>query len=93
MLRGSAIRNTLYCIGFVIYTGPETKIMMNAKKPPTKISRVQRMMNKMLYSVNFIKIFKRLGVRISTSANLNICSFVNVLVGKEFEDPPLLKLG
>jgi magnesium-transporting ATPase (P-type) len=43
--------NTDYCIGFVLYTGPETKIMMNAKKPPTKISNMQRAMNKMLYSV------------------------------------------
>jgi phospholipid-translocating ATPase len=50
-LRGCTLRNTDFCIGIAIYTGPETKIMQNAKKPPTKISNVQRMMNYMLYSV------------------------------------------
>ena len=51
MLRGCTLKNTEYCIGLVVYTGPETKIMMNAKKPPTKVSNVQKMMNYMLYSV------------------------------------------
>lgn len=50
-LRGTVLKNTEYCFGIVVYTGPETKIMMNAKAPPTKISNVQRMMNTMLYSV------------------------------------------
>jgi magnesium-transporting ATPase (P-type) len=51
MLRGCTLKNTEYCIGVVVNTGPETKIMMNAKKPPAKVSNVQRMMNYMLYSV------------------------------------------
>jgi magnesium-transporting ATPase (P-type) len=51
MLRGCTMKNTEFCMGLVIYTGPETKIMMNAKAPPTKVSNVQRMMNYMLYSV------------------------------------------
>lgn len=50
-LRGTVLKNTEFCFGIVVYTGPETKIMMNAKAPPTKISNVQRMMNTMLYSV------------------------------------------
>ena len=40
MLRGCILKNTEYCYGIVINTGPETKIMMNAKKPPTKVSNV-----------------------------------------------------
>ena len=51
LLRGCKLRNTEWCFGIVVYTGPESKIMMNAKKPPTKVSNVQRKMNKMLYSV------------------------------------------
>jgi phospholipid-translocating ATPase len=51
MLRGCILKNTEYCLGIVINTGPQTKIMMNAKKSPTKVSNVQRMMNIMLYSV------------------------------------------
>jgi hypothetical protein len=37
-----------------VYTGPESKIMMNAKKPPTKISNMQKKMNLMLYSVSYL---------------------------------------
>ena len=51
LLRGWFIRNIEYCVGVIIYTGPETKIMMNSKKPPTKVSNVMKMMNKMLYTV------------------------------------------
>jgi magnesium-transporting ATPase (P-type) len=51
MLRGCKLKNTDFIYGFVIYTGNETKIMMNAKAPPTKVSNVMHMMNMMLYSV------------------------------------------
>lgn len=51
LLRGCFIRNIDFCVGVVVYTGPETKIMMNSKKPPTKVSNVMKMMNKMLYTV------------------------------------------
>ena len=40
MLRGCTLKNTNYCLGVVINTGPHTKIMMNAKKPPQKVSNV-----------------------------------------------------
>jgi magnesium-transporting ATPase (P-type) len=56
LLRGCKLKNTEFCIGFAVYMGPESKIMMNAKKPPTKISNVQKMMNRMLYSVS-VKIY------------------------------------
>ena len=45
LLRGCKLRNTEFLIGLVVYNGPESKIMMNAKKPPTKISNIQRKMN------------------------------------------------
>jgi magnesium-transporting ATPase (P-type) len=51
LLRGCYLRNIDYCIGLVIYVGPETKIMKNAKKPPKKVSAIMNMMNYMLYSV------------------------------------------
>ena len=34
-----------------LYVGNQTKIMMNQKKPPAKISNLMRLMNKLLYSV------------------------------------------
>lgn len=51
LLRGCFIKNIEFCVGIVVYTGAETKIMMNSKKPPTKVSNVMKMMNKMLYTV------------------------------------------
>jgi magnesium-transporting ATPase (P-type) len=35
----------------VVYVGNESKIMMNAKKPPKKISNIMNQMNYMLYTV------------------------------------------
>lgn len=57
LLRGCFIRNIDYCFGLVVYTGPDTKIMMNSKKSPAKVSNVMKMMNKMLYTVFAFQIF------------------------------------
>ena len=51
MLRGCYLRNTEYCVGIVVYVGPESKIMKNSKKPPKKISYIMIQMNYMLYTV------------------------------------------
>ncbi|GJP32690.1 hypothetical protein CLOM_g17291 [Closterium sp. NIES-68] len=42
LLRGSRLRNTRWAVGMVVYTGRETKIMMNATDPPSKRSFVER---------------------------------------------------
>eukprot|EP00347_Sterkiella_histriomuscorum_P006239 403353535 len=49
--KGCYLRNIDYCIGLVMYVGKESKIMMNAKKPPKKISNIMKKMNNMLYTV------------------------------------------
>lgn len=51
LLRGCYLRNAKYCYGIAVYLGKQTKIMMNAKKPPRKVSKLMQMMNWMLYSV------------------------------------------
>ena len=51
LLRGCILKNTDFIYGLVVYTGPETKIMLNSKAPPAKMSNVMRKMNKMLYTV------------------------------------------
>jgi phospholipid-translocating ATPase len=50
-LRGTTLRNTEYILGIAVYTGHSTKIMKNAKNPPSKMSAVLRKMNQILYSV------------------------------------------
>jgi magnesium-transporting ATPase (P-type) len=42
LLRGSDLRNTAEVYGAVIFTGHDTKIMMNATSPPSKRSFIER---------------------------------------------------
>lgn len=51
LLRGCVLKNTDRAYGLVVYTGADTKIVMNSKKPPSKVSNVMKMMNKILYTV------------------------------------------
>lgn len=45
LLRGCNLRNTEWILGAVVFTGHETKIMMNAGITPSKRSRIAREMN------------------------------------------------
>ncbi|KAJ2611096.1 phospholipid transporting ATPase [Coemansia sp. RSA 1365] len=45
LLRGSVLRNTEWAVGVAVFTGDESKIMMNAGETPSKRSRIERMMN------------------------------------------------
>jgi len=56
LLRGCYLRNTPYCIGIAVYLGKESKIMMNSKKPPRKVSNLMIKMNHMLYTVFFFQL-------------------------------------
>lgn len=48
LLRGSVLRATEWCVGIVIYTGTETKLSLNSKRPPYKISSIDRVVNRSL---------------------------------------------
>ncbi|KAJ7276325.1 phospholipid-translocating ATPase [Mycena haematopus] len=45
LLRGTVLRNTQWVIGVVLYTGLDTKIVMNSGGTPSKRSKVERQMN------------------------------------------------
>lgn len=51
------MRNTKYAYGIVVYTGMQTKILKNLKKPPHKVSNVMKKMNQMLYTVFAFQVF------------------------------------
>jgi len=53
LLRETVLKNTEWCVGIAVNLGKETKIMMNAKKPKSKLSKMMWVMNKLLYSVFF----------------------------------------
>ena len=56
-LRGTTLKNTKYVYGIAVYTGHSTKIMKNAKRPPSKTSKVLRKMNTVLYTVTINEAF------------------------------------
>ncbi|KAI8924346.1 hypothetical protein BC831DRAFT_466093 [Entophlyctis helioformis] len=45
VLRGCVLRNTQWMIGIAVYTGPDSKIMLNSGATPSKRSRVDRQIN------------------------------------------------
>lgn len=49
LLRDSKLRNTDYIFGAVIFTGHETKVIQNSTDPPSKRSRVERKMDRVIY--------------------------------------------
>lgn len=51
LLRGSMLKNTKWALGFVVFTGADTKQMMNSKAPRLKRSNVERRVNRYLVIV------------------------------------------
>ncbi|KAI8388333.1 uncharacterized protein BYT42DRAFT_559728 [Radiomyces spectabilis] len=45
LLRGCVLRNTRWMIGIVVYTGDDTKIMMNSGRTPSKRSKIAKATN------------------------------------------------
>ncbi|KAG2236582.1 hypothetical protein INT48_000136 [Thamnidium elegans] len=45
LLRGCILRNTRWVIGIIVYTGDETKIMLNSGKTPSKRSKMAKSTN------------------------------------------------
>ncbi|XP_042502639.1 putative phospholipid-transporting ATPase 9 [Macadamia integrifolia] len=49
LLRDSKLRNTDYIYGAVVFTGHDTKVMQNSMEPPSKRSKVERKMDRLVY--------------------------------------------
>ncbi|TFK47398.1 phospholipid-translocating P-type ATPase [Heliocybe sulcata] len=45
LLRGTTVRNTTWIVGLVVYTGADTKIMLNGGGTPSKRSKIERETN------------------------------------------------
>lgn len=48
LLRGTVLRNTAWVVGIVLYTGLDTKLVLNSGGTPSKRSKVERQMNPMV---------------------------------------------
>ncbi|KAE9614624.1 putative phospholipid-translocating ATPase [Lupinus albus] len=51
LLRGCSLRNTEYVVGVVIFTGHETKVMMNTMNVPSKRSTLERKLDKLILTL------------------------------------------
>lgn len=49
LLRGTVLKNTAWAIGVVLFTGFDTKIVLNSGGTPSKRSKVERQMNPQVY--------------------------------------------
>lgn len=56
LLRGCVLRNTAWVIGIVLFTGNETKIMLNSGKTPSKRSKIEKATNPHVIA-NFVLLF------------------------------------
>ncbi|KAG8758981.1 hypothetical protein FRC14_006959 [Serendipita sp. 396] len=63
LLRGTVLRNTDWVIGIVLFTGGDTKIVLNSGGTPSKRSKLERQMNPMV----FINLALLAGVGVLTS--------------------------
>ncbi|XP_065860929.1 phospholipid-transporting ATPase 3 [Euphorbia lathyris] len=51
LLRGCSLRNTEYIVALVIFTGQETKVMMNSMNVPSKRSTLERKLDKLILAL------------------------------------------
>lgn len=51
LLRGCSLRNTEYIVGVVLFTGQETKVMMNSMNVPSKRSTLERKLDKLILAL------------------------------------------
>lgn len=57
LLRDSKLRNTDFIYGAVIFTGHDTKVMQNSMDPPSKRSKVEKRMDKIIYFLFLVLFF------------------------------------
>uniref|UniRef100_A0A146L2F0 Phospholipid-transporting ATPase n=1 Tax=Lygus hesperus TaxID=30085 RepID=A0A146L2F0_LYGHE len=57
LLRGAMLRNTSWIFGVVIYTGHETKLLMNSTKAPLKRSTIDKATNTQVLMLFFLLVF------------------------------------
>lgn len=57
LLRGCSLKNTKWVIGYAVYTGSETRVMLNSGATPAKRSRIMRELNiNVIYNFIFLVI-------------------------------------
>ena len=76
LLRGTVLRNTNWVIGVVLFTGLDSKIILNSGGTPSKRSKVERQMNPQVCVVSYCKI--QLLITNSSVINLTILAVLAI---------------
>ncbi|XP_051115700.1 probable phospholipid-transporting ATPase 4 [Andrographis paniculata] len=91
LLRDSKLRNTTYIYGVVIFTGPDTKAMQNSTKSPSKRSRVEKQMDKIIYVLFIVlllvSLISSIGFTVTTKYYLPNWWYLRVPDNKGLYDP------
>ncbi|KAI8086490.1 uncharacterized protein BX664DRAFT_264529 [Halteromyces radiatus] len=61
LLRGAQLRNTDWIYGIVVFTGHETKLMLNSSKKPSKVSNVTHITNRNILYLFTILVLMSIG--------------------------------
>ncbi|KAK9720781.1 hypothetical protein K7432_003913 [Basidiobolus ranarum] len=85
LLRGHVLRNTGYVIGVVVFTGGDTKIMLNSGNTPSKRSCIEKTMNQQIV-INF-GILIVLCLICAVASGLNQSTFADTVEGAEAGTP------
>ena len=56
LLRGSVLRNTPWILGLVVYAGPETKVVKSSSQTPSKVSKIQASINRVMIIMLFVQL-------------------------------------
>mmetsp|Transcript_23132 Transcript_23132/g.57897 ORF Transcript_23132/g.57897 Transcript_23132/m.57897 type:complete len:1024 (+) Transcript_23132:91-3162(+) len=71
LMRASVVRNTPWVIGMVVYAGPETKLSLNQKDPPSKFSSLDRRINKYVVGLFIFQCLLCIGMAIQAAVFTN----------------------
>jgi phospholipid-translocating ATPase len=77
LLRGTVLRNTKWVIGVVLFTGLDSKIVLNSGGTPSKRSKVERQMNFQVYVVSCYEM--QLLIANSSFVNLTLLAVLAVV--------------
>lgn len=81
LLRGSKLKNTSFVYGAVLFTGHETKVMLNSTDPPSKRSRMEKRLDKLVIFQLLLLIILSL---------VSSCAF-SILLSKDYKNQTYLR--
>ena len=64
LYRGTRLKNTKWIFGLVIYTGQNTKVMINSQSESEKMSQIEMKVNRILALILMIQLFCSIGIAI-----------------------------